>query len=132
MRAPASSPDELLQLCARWRVLTDGEHAAIRARNWPGLALIQEDKRRLMTLIETAAGPATARDAAADLRAPGSALRAAAAELVELERRNLNLLGQMRHDGQSEHEAWQCSGRRLRQVHRAYAPAHSPRWQAYS
>ena len=114
-------PPTSLELCERWRLLSEAEGDAILAADWSKVAEAQAAKLELQTLLDAAR-----QREGANVPAP------LAAHLIALEHRNqdrLRVRQQAAHAAQAELE---LAGQNLRRVHRAYAPGPPPRWNSFS
>jgi hypothetical protein len=125
---------ELTRLLAEWRRLTELAWQAILDEHWPELARHQKDKALLRPQITDAleqvraARPArqTSGDADAD------PFRAAASELIALERRNGEALHAKCRSKREELQAVSQTLRNLQGVRRAYGNLNAHFWQSYS
>lgn len=116
-----TTDDRLLELCQRWRQLTEAEAKAIGVEDWSALAAAQKLKQAVRAEMD-GAGRAVAPEQ----------LRPFVAELMALERLNARALAERRQAAESEQARVEQAGRHLRQVHQAYAPQPSPVWHSYS
>lgn len=128
----------LLDLYQEWRRLTELEGAAIARDEWPAVEEHQRLKRDLRDQIILATQQWHAEGAAAG-SGPDSVrasferyFRPIVADLIALEHRNQQVLGEHRSQMQSRLASASQSTKRLRNLQRSYAPERSPRWQSYS
>jgi hypothetical protein len=125
---------ELTRLLAEWRRLTELAWQAILDEHWPELARHQREKALLRPRIDNALeriraarpAPQTNGDAVV---AP---FRAAASELIALERRNGDLLRAKCRSKREELQAVNQTIRNLQGVRRAYGSLNAHLWQSYS
>jgi hypothetical protein len=125
---------EVTRLLAEWRRLTELEWQAILEEHWPDLARHQADKALLRPQITRAleqvraVRPAhqTAVEAGAD------PFRAAAAELIALQKRNGDALHAKCRSKRAELEGLSQTRRNLEGLRRAYGGLKAHLWQSYS
>ncbi|HTH46166.1 MAG TPA: hypothetical protein VMB21_01515 [Candidatus Limnocylindria bacterium] len=109
-------------LLAQWRELTEREGEAIRAAQWPEVTRQQRLKEALQ--------PAISRVDPEVRSLPR--FRTAVTELMALERRNAEFLGErLGHLRRLRDESEQAS-RNLRRMRQSYAPASASNWHSYS
>jgi ElaB/YqjD/DUF883 family membrane-anchored ribosome-binding protein len=126
--------DNLQDAFREWRRLADTEGEAIRTRNWSLVTDCQKALQHLQPKITghlreareewTRLGP--------DADAKSTALRAAVAELIEIESQNNTLLNTLRQATLVRLDQLGQASRTLRQLHRSYAPAHPTAWTSFS
>ncbi|MBL9137222.1 MAG: hypothetical protein JNK85_15220 [Verrucomicrobiales bacterium] len=120
-------PEPFGQLFAEWRRLTEREGVSIQAAAWEEVLLVQETKKRLQSEIleaEHRSAPWSAADR--------ETRRVLVSELVLLELRNLDWLGQQRTAAEAERASIEKSRHDLRRLHRSFAPPAGGVWQSYS
>lgn len=120
-----SASEELAQLYAQWRVLTEQEGQAIGRSAWLEVNQCQASKARLQPRIDEISKKL-------DPVALESAFRPVVDDLIQLERRNSDLLRQRRTLAQGEMDECNRSCRSLRQIQRSYLPRARQNWQSYS
>lgn len=120
-----SPAEELTQLYAQWRDLTEQEGAAIRRCAWPEVAQYQAAKNRLQPRIVEISGQLEA-------VALERQFRRVVDTLIALERRNAVWTEERWADAQAEAGQFARSARSLRQLQRLYLPPPRQNWQSYS
>jgi hypothetical protein len=122
---------ELTRLLAEWRRLTELVWQAILGEHWLALARHQRDKALLRPQItRLLAQLRAARQAAPE--ALDDSFRAAARQLIALERRNGQALQAKCRSKRQELQAVSQTLRDLQGVRRAYGHARAHLWQSYS
>lgn len=116
---------ELAALYEQWRILTEEEGRAIGAEAWTDVEHCQSAKSRLQPRIIEVSGRL-------DIEAHNHQFRQVLRELMELERRNSDLLRERRATADRTREALDRSSRNLRQLHSSYVPPCKSLWQSYS
>ena len=121
--------DELAALYQQWRRLTESEGQAMRAVAWPQVEQCQAAKLALQPRIsEVSSG--------LDPILHEQRFRPVVEELMQLERRNRELLQTQRQIAQMQKDELDHAGRNLRQLHQSYVPADAPhrraQWQSWS
>lgn len=127
MPAPHPLPEPFGHLFSEWRRLTESEGASIQAAAWEEVLRVQETKKRLQSEIleaEHRSAPWSAADR--------ETRRVLVSELVLLELRNLDWLGQQRTEAEAERAALEKSRLDLRRLHRSFVPPSGGVWQSYS
>ena len=114
-------PPSLLELCESWRHLCEVEGEAILAADWAKVAEAQAGKQSLQPHLEAAREGDT-----------GSAVRAVAAGLIALERRNRERLRAQQQAAQAARAELERTSQNLRRLHQAYAPGATPVWNSFS
>lgn len=117
--------DELSALYLQWRSLTDEEGEAIEAGAWINVEQFQAAKARLQPRITEVSRRL---DAATHERQ----FRTIVEELMQLERRNSDLLQRQRQAAEEQKQELDKVSRHLRQLHRSYVPPARTHWQSYS
>lgn len=121
--------DELAALYQQWRRLTESEGQAIRAAIWPQVDQCQAAKLALQPRISEVSS-------VLDPAVHEQRFRPVVEELMQLERRNRELLQAQRQIAQMQKDELDHAGRNLRQLHRSYVPADAPHrgahWQSWS
>jgi hypothetical protein len=123
-------PDDLMDLCERWRQLTKAETDAITAADWAKVDSCQEAKRALQPLILAATEAPRAR--ASQGRQTSAPLRRLVDELIALEAGNRDLILARQREAERQFSELQRSSRSLRQLHKAYAREAHTHWHSYS
>ena len=125
---------ELTRLLAEWRRLTELAWQAILREHWPELARHQKDKAMLRPQINQALEQVRAAQPAQQATADAAAdtFRAAASELIALERRNGDALRAKCRSKREELQAVSQTIRNLQGVRRAYGNLNAHLWQSYS
>jgi hypothetical protein len=125
---------QLLDLCERWRSLSEAEGQAISRADWPELQRVQGEKSLLQPQITAVSDRLQAellklgsKDDAAQTK-----LRRVVAELLALERRNDSALAARQQVVRQQQTELAQTSRTLRQVHAAYAPGGRAGWHSYS
>lgn len=121
--------DELTALYQLWRKLTESEGQAMRAGAWPEVDQCQAAKLALQPRItEVSSG--------LDPDLHEQRFLPVVEELMQLERRNRELLQAQRQIAQMQKDELDHAGRNLRQLHQSYIPADAPHrrahWQSWS
>ena len=121
--------DELAALYQQWHRLTESEGRAMRAGAWPEVDQCQDAKLALQPRIsEVSSG--------LDPMLHEQGFRPVVEELIQLERRNRELLQAQRQIAQMQKDELDHAGRNLRQLHQSYVPADAPHrrahWQSWS
>ena len=117
--------EELKQLYAQWRLLTEQEGAAIGRDAWLEVSQCQCAKARLQPRVIEVSGKLQGRELE-------QGFRAVVDELIELEHRNATLLQNRRREVNLELGDCDRSSRSLRQLQRLYVPQPRQNWQSYS
>lgn len=123
---------ELLNLYETWRNLTSTEGSAIVLGDWVTVTECQYKKRLLqdqLAFTECRLREENGDQAAAALE---NRMRDLVHELVSMEKENLARVQARRREAEAQETELNQSSRNLRQIHRAYSPAQSPRWHSYS
>jgi len=126
--------DDLMNVLAEWRRLTEREAQAILKDDWKSVSEQQRCKVQLREAISLARDWAGAAQAASGRAGGGGEdkLQAAVAELVALETRNRDVLSVKRERCRAELERVNETVRNLHAVRRTYGGSHSHRWHSYS
>ncbi len=120
-----TAPDELAELYAQWRVLTEQEEAGIRQGAWSSVDQCQTAKSRLQPRIEEVSRRV-------DLSLLEARFRPLVAELMAMEQRNAALVEEQRGRAQAQIREDNQSCRRLRKLQRLFIPPARLNWQSYS
>ena len=116
------------QLCDEWRRLTESETAAIKSHDWNSLVQVQSQKTDLRSAFDAIAaqGP--------DSRDPARrhVVHSVVAELMAMERANLDLLSAQISTAHGEQLRLAQSAKNLRRLHRYSGSSAAPVWQSYS
>jgi hypothetical protein len=120
-----SPSEELKELYAQWRVLSEQEGVAIRRAGWLEVDQAQSSKNRLQARIVEVTQ-------LIDPVPLELEFRSVVDGLIELERRNAAWIEAQRHETQAEVGACDRSARSLRQLQRLYIPPARQNWQSYS
>ncbi|HXG49547.1 MAG TPA: hypothetical protein VNO52_18135 [Methylomirabilota bacterium] len=126
---------ELQDLYLQWRRWTVLETEAIGTADWVRVEECQAAKRDLQPRITRAAEQARLDSGAACAQdGQESRVRVLLNELIDLERRNLDLLARLRDRATAELDRLGQAGRNLRRVHRSYVPdlGRVAHWQSFS
>ena len=116
-----SMNDHALQnLLREWQRLAETEGDAIRNSDWKLLADCQKAIKQLQPRIEQIIGARPFQSAAASEPPPRHPL---VANLIELERRNQELLAERRHSARLQLDQLDQTTQQLRRVRRSYAPS---------
>ena len=129
-----SADRELQADYQEWRRLAEAEGEAIRAGNWLQVCDCQNALQQLQPrlLEHTAAAQQESAGAATTRAAREAQVRAWVAPLIELERRNFNLLEARQRAAQAEFGRFLQASQTLRRLHRSYAPAQPAAWSSFS
>ncbi len=103
------------ELLSNWETHTQDERTAIESQDWTGLATIQKSKELLMQSIDQIAEKN--KHSEDDL---GRWLSPKINDLLEMEKRNAELLSNKQNHARSEIEKSRTSGRQLNQIKSAY------------
>jgi hypothetical protein len=120
-----NAADELAQLYAQWRTLTEQEGASIRQGQWPEVETCQAAKSRLQPRILELS--ATLEPVLLEAR-----FHRVVDDLVQLERENADLIVAQRADADRQVGEFDRARRSLRQLQRHYRPAAGQNWHSYS
>ena len=119
-----TTQEDLGVLLERWRDLTEQEGEAIRAGAWSNVAAFQSCKQSLQATITGAA--------ALSAQNTSPWVRESVAQLIVLERKNVDLIADQRRFAELERAEMDRSSRNLRQVRQSYARTEASHWQSYS
>ena len=114
---------ELHQMCEEWRRLAEAEGEAIRAGNWPFVDDCQQAMKKLqprMLQLQT------------ESTTDPHALRALAANLIEIESRNQTCLDARRAAVTEQLANLGETARKLKRLKRSYAPGAPATWTSLS
>jgi len=125
---------ELTRLLAEWRRLTELEWQATLQDHWPQLARHQQDKALLRPQIARALEQVrTVRPARQTTGEPvADPFRAAASELIALQKRNSEALHAKCGSKRAELQGLSQTIRNLQGLRRAYGGLEAHLWQSYS
>ena len=125
---------KLLELCERWRALSEREGEGIKAADWDRVTACQRQKQDLQAQITDAS--LTLREQAEPDGAAQSRIarqfRKTGEELIALERRNTEWLRLQKGSTQIQFLENQQTRSNLQKVHKAYATPAQPLWNRFS
>lgn len=117
-----SETERISQLFHNWKELSLDEGRGIQAGNWRRVIECQDEKRRLMTQLDSVRKTFTG-----DFSCfPG------AGELVTLELQNADRLNEARERARLKRNDLNRTARDLRKVHSAYLRPTAPNWTSFS
>ncbi len=129
-----SKLDALLNLCERWRLLSEREGKGIHATDWNLVAACQSEKQALQGKIPAAAE--ALRRAMGEEGAPQEDLEAClgsiASQLLALEHRNRKSLCAQLESARGKTVELQEAFRNLQRLHQAYRAESQPLWHSFS
>ena len=126
--------DTLLRLYEEWRLQTECEGEAIRAKDWTKVSACQQAKHELEPLILdwTGAARREQHQRGHEPTALEQELRGLLQELMQAEQRNQKWLAQHQAALQTRRVELQQTARNLRRVRQSYAPRGHSVWHSYS
>jgi hypothetical protein len=129
-----NAKDFLFDLYQQWRGLSEAEGEAIQCSNWTALSDCQKTKSQLQETI-THWTIRAREECAAQHRNWGDVegeLRAVIGQLMLLEQRNSEWLGDKQHTAKVRRAELKQSARNLRRVQGAYVSSGEALWNSYS
>jgi len=125
---------ELDNACREWRRLAEVEGEAICRRDWTLFFDCQNALRLLQPRLLRCrqAAPHQAGETGTSAPDQQKNFRAAVSKLIELERRNLELLDAVRQRAAQQKQQLEQAQQNLRRIQRSYAPARASAWNSSS
>ena len=119
-----NSETELNECCREWRRLAAVEGDAICRRDWQLVLDCQKALRMLQ--------PRLLRCSETNAPAAKTNFQAAVSEMIDLERRNLDLLNTLQQSAALKKQRLEQTQQNLRRVQHSYAPAPAAAWSSFS
>jgi len=120
---------QLLELYKEWKRLTEREGYAILESNWAEVRACQQTKQQLQPAIIRASDQLKNINQTAEIE---DRIRQCINELILLESRNSEALGQRLEAAEKERDGLNSTSHRLKRLQRSYTSSRSPAWDQYS
>ena len=125
---------QLNEAYQEWRRLAEAEGQAIQACDWSLLSACQQALKHLQTRITelSAAARAEWKKMGAARKEREAQINKTIFELIELEKRNSNLLNSIRENARQRLEQLDRARNNLKRIHQSYTTSTPPLWSSFS